>query len=84
MRRMRNACMKNIQIRNVPDPVCDALKRRAAEEGRSLQEYLLAHVSDLASRPSVREVMRRAGGRSGGRLSFEEAAELVRSDRDAR
>ncbi len=41
--------MKSIQIRNVPDAVCSALKRKAAEEGLSLQEYLSAHVRDLAS-----------------------------------
>ncbi len=81
---MRNACMKSIQIRNVPDTVCSALKRKAAEEGLSLQEYLLAQVRDLASRPSVREVLRRAAGRGGVEMSFEEAAELVRADRDAR
>ena len=81
---MRNACMKSIQIRNVPDAVCSELKRKAADEGLSLQEYLLAHVRDLASRPSVREVLRRAGGRGGAHLSAAEAVELIRADRDAR
>lgn len=81
---MRTACMKNIQIRNVPDEVLADLKRKAAGEGLSLQEYLLAHVRNLASRPTVQEVLRRAASRGGGHVTLEEAAELVRSDRDSR
>jgi plasmid stability protein len=80
---MRNACVKNIQIRNVPDAVCSELRRKAAEEGLSLQEYLLAHVRELAARPSVREVLGRAAGRGGGNLSAAEAVELIRADRDS-
>jgi plasmid stability protein len=76
--------MKNIQIRNVPDEVLADLKRKAAGEGLSLQEFLLARMRELASRPSVREVLQRAAARGGGRVSAKEAVELVRSDRDAR
>jgi hypothetical protein len=76
--------MKRIQIRNVPDAIWIALKRKASDEGLSLRKYLLAHIRGLAGQPSVREVLSRAGSRGGCRLSLEEAAELIRADRDAR
>jgi antitoxin FitA len=76
--------MKNVQIRNVPDETHAVLRRRAAEAGMSLQEYLLGLVTDISARPSVEDVLRRAGSRSGGRLSMKQAAELVREDRDGR
>jgi len=84
MQRMYFACMKNIQIRKVPDQVCDVLRRRAAEEGMSLQEYLLSAVRELASRPSVSEVLKRAGSRAAGELRLSVAAKHLRAERDAR
>ena len=42
-----------ITIRNVPHEVRDELAARAARSGRSLQEYLLRQLTDLASRPAV-------------------------------
>lgn len=62
----------------------DVLRRRAAAGGMSLQEYLSALLDDLASRPTVEEVLRQAGGRTGGRVGVREAAEVMRADRDAR
>jgi len=50
---MYNACMPSITIRNVPDEVRDELAARAAATGRSLQEYLLAELVDLARKPDV-------------------------------
>ena len=52
-----------ITIRNVPDEVRDELAARAARSGRSLQEYLLRQLADLAARPSVDEVVARARAR---------------------
>jgi plasmid stability protein len=54
-----------ITIRNVPDEVRDELAARAARSGRSLQEYLLRQLADLAARPSVDEVIARARSRVG-------------------
>jgi len=76
--------MKNIQIRNVPDKTHSVLRRRAAEAGMSLQEYLLGLVTESSARPTVEEVIRRAGTRSGGRLSMKKAVESVRKDRGSR
>lgn len=53
-----------ITIRNVPDEVRDELAARAARTGRSLQEYLLRQLADLASRPSVEDVVARARART--------------------
>lgn len=76
--------MKNIQIRNVPDRTHSVLRRRAAEAGMSLQEYLLALLSEASARPTVEEVMRRAAGRAGGRARLADAAAQLRADRDKR
>jgi hypothetical protein len=53
-----------ITIRNVPDEVRDELAARAARSGRSLQEYLLRQLADLAMRPSVDDVIARARARA--------------------
>ncbi len=49
-----------LTIRNVPEPVRDELAARAARSGRSLQEYLAAHLTQLAGRPAVEDVIARA------------------------
>jgi plasmid stability protein len=53
-----------ITIRNVPDEVRDELAARAARSGRSLQEFLLRQLTELASRPSVDDVIARARTRA--------------------
>lgn len=71
-----------ITIRNVPDQVRDELAARAGKSGRSLQEYLLRQLVELASRPSVDEVIARARERvrtTGSRLDPTE----ILADRDA-
>lgn len=79
-----HAGMRNVQVRNVPDRTHSVLRRRAAEAGMSLQEYLLATLNGLASRPTVEEVLARAGGRSGGRVGLAVAADDLRADRRRR
>lgn len=76
--------MPSIQIKNVPPDVHRVLKRRAAEEGMSLQEYLLMKLTDEARQPTPKEFWERVGQRTGGRMSLREAVDLVRADRDAR
>lgn len=53
-----------ITVRNVPEPVRDELAARAARSGRSLQEYLLHHLVEVASLPSVEEVVQHARRRA--------------------
>ena len=86
---MQTACMlggvaKNIQIRNVPDDVHEVYKRRAAAAGMSLQEYLLADLTEQAGRPTMKEVLDRIASRKGGRITGADAAQLIRDERDAR
>lgn len=49
-----------ITIRDVPSVTRDELAARAARSGRSLQEYLLAELVELAARPDPRDVIARA------------------------
>jgi len=53
-----------LQIRKVPDDVRKALKARAAAQGESLNTYLLDLIERDAARPTVKEVLDRAGRRA--------------------
>jgi antitoxin FitA len=53
-----------ITVRNVPDEIRDELAARAARSGRSLQEYLLGQLADLATRPTVEDIIARARARA--------------------
>jgi antitoxin FitA len=74
--------MKMIQIRNVPDDVHRALKARAAREGTTMSDLLLAELPRLASRPSMAQLLERIGARSA--VEGPPAADLIRSERDRR
>ena len=71
-------------MKDVPEAVHATLRKRAASAGQSLQEYLLAHLVEEASTPTLAEVLDRAGQRAGGRFTSREAVKAVRADRDAR
>jgi plasmid stability protein len=55
--------MAAITVRNVPDQVRDELAARAARSGRSLQEYVLNQLIEMASQPTLDEVISRARAR---------------------
>ncbi len=74
--------MPSIQIKNVPAETHGVLRRRAAAAGQSLQEYLLQRLIDDAAQEPLDEVLARAGGRAGGAVGFQLAAEAVRADRE--
>lgn len=76
--------MPSVQIKDVPPETHEVLRQRAAAAHQSLQEYLLTRLIDEASRPTLEEVLARAGRRSGGALSFKDAAATVRNDRARR
>lgn len=86
---MRRTCeytgdmKKMIQIRNVPEDLHRKLKARAALEGLSLSDYLLAEVRRVADRPTVEEMRRRLGARDPV-LVRPEPVEAVRRERDRR
>ena len=76
--------MPSITIRDVPQEVRDELAARAALHGQSLQEHLRLQLIELASKPSVHEIMDRARRRlaaSPSRLTAEQILEYRDADR---
>ncbi|HET9739798.1 MAG TPA: hypothetical protein VFP78_16905 [Solirubrobacteraceae bacterium] len=74
--------MRSVQIKNVPDDVHHVLRRRAAESGQSLQEYLLVRLTAEARQETLDEVLDRAGGRAGGSVPLGTAAQVLRAERE--
>ncbi len=65
---------RSITIRDVPEETGNELSSRAAATGRSLQEYLRAHLIELARRPDPEALVariRERKERTGSRLSRE-------------
>lgn len=71
--------MKMIQIRNVPEDLHRALKARAALEGRTLSDLILADLPRLAETPSPAEVLARIRARDP--VEGPPAAELIARER---
>ena len=76
------AAMTSITVRDVPTEVRDELAARAARAGRSLQEHLRTELIELASKPSVEEVLARARSRT-RTTSSSLPAERILDHRDA-
>ena len=71
-----------IQIRNVPDALHRRLKSRAALEGMSLSDYLLAELRRVAERPTLGELRERLQRRPSAALNVT-PEQAVRAERDA-
>ncbi|MBW3604484.1 MAG: hypothetical protein KY460_06125 [Actinobacteria bacterium] len=80
--------MATIQIRDVPDDVHRVHRRRAADAGMSLQEFLLAELIESARTRTpaevVSEVARQLEVTGGEGFSATSSTELIRIDRDSR
>lgn len=76
--------MPSIQIKHVPERTHAVLTQRAAAAHQSLQEYLLQRLIEDAEARTLEEVLDSLEGRTGGSVTFGEAAEAVRADRDRR
>jgi antitoxin FitA len=72
----------NVQVRGVPDDIHRRLKSQAALSGQSLNEYLLARMSDIARLPTVPELAERIRERAA--YEGPSSAALIREDRDRR
>lgn len=72
-----------LQIRNVPTELHRRLKARAALEGMSMSGYVLREIDKSLQRPMRREVLKRLRARPVRELG-RSAAEVIRSERDAR
>ena len=81
---MYSACMPNVQIREVPGEVHEALVRKAALAGQSLQQYLSAQLALLATTPTIDEVIDRIDRRSKGRLTRADAVSALEDERARR
>ena len=55
--------MSSITVRNVPEEARAELAARAARTGRSLQEYLRAHLMELARQPDPATLIERVRAR---------------------
>jgi len=76
--------MPNIQVRDVPDEVHEALVRRAERAGQSLQQYLAGQLADIAATPTLDDVLDRVEDRSKGRLTRKEAIDAIDAERARR
>lgn len=78
--------MATIQIRNVPEPVVRKLKQRAASEGMSLQEYMLKHLTEEATQPSIDELLDEIESRRYRRddLSADAIVDAISDEREER
>jgi len=74
---------KMIQLRNVPDDLHRRLKVRAALEGLSLSDYLIAEARRAAERPTLQELRDRLHARGAAKLRTS-PARAVRRERDGR
>lgn len=81
---MYNACMPNVQIREVPDDVHNELVRRAERAGQSLQQYLSAQLASIAATPTLDDVLERIEKRSKGHLSKADAVYALEDERARR
>jgi plasmid stability protein len=61
--------MSLIQIRHVPEDVHRTLKARAAMEGKSLSDYVLAEVTRMARAPTPQELDERIAARAPAKVS---------------
>ncbi len=49
--------MATIQIREIPEPAYEILRRRARGRGQSIQAYMRDQVLEIAGRPSKEEAL---------------------------
>ena len=74
-----------LSVKNVPEPLAEALRERARLNHRSLQGELMAILEETVAgsrRLGAREVLDRV--RASGLATADEAAAMLRADRDGR
>lgn len=78
-----DGCMPTLHVRNVPIEIHRILKTRAAIEGSSLSEFVLAELERFAMRPTPRELRQRLRKREPVHLD-PSAARVIRELRERR
>ena len=81
---MYNACMPNVQIREVPEEIHEVLVRRAQSAGQSLQQYLAAQLVAIAATPTIDEMIARIERRPKGHVSRRSAVAALQDERARR
>jgi hypothetical protein len=76
--------MVNVQIREVPTDVHDALTKRADAAGQSLQQFLLAQIRRIAFTPTMDEVLGRIERRPLASLDVDDVVTGLEVDRARR
>jgi hypothetical protein len=74
--------MKMIQVRNVPDDLHRSLKERAAREGTTMSDLILAELPRLANKPSGEQLLARVKRRTP--VPGAPATELIAAERAER
>ena len=74
--------MKMIQVRNVPDDLHRSLKERAAREGTTMSDLILAELPRLAHKPSPEQLLDRVRRRTP--VGGASATELIAAERAER
>ncbi len=73
--------MVNMLVRDVPESVHAALRRKAESRHQSLQQYLAAELRELAERRSIGEILDEVETQRGGRVGFDAAVADLDEDR---
>lgn len=76
--------MPNVQVRDVPNDVHEALVRRAEAAGQSLQQFLAGQLATIAATPTIDEILDRIEHRDKGRLSARDAVAAIEQERARR
>jgi len=76
--------MPNVLVRGLTEETHRGLLRQAEERGQSLQQYLAAELTRLASIPTLEDVLRRIETHRGGRVGLAQAAADLTDERSRR
>lgn len=74
---------RNLQVRDIPEPLHHELKRRADARGETLTDYVQGILERAVARPPAEEVFERIRAREPVDLGGD-AAELIREERAGR
>jgi antitoxin FitA len=73
--------MSTIQVRNVPEELHRQLKVRAAQEGRTLSDYVLDELRVAAGRPTMSQWLRQADALPPAKDAPTPASEVLAQER---
>jgi hypothetical protein len=76
--------MPNVQVRDVPEEVHQALIRKAERAGQSLQQYLSAQLASIAETPTLEEILDRVESQDLGLLPASSAIAAIEQERARR